>query len=30
MSYNENISIFHNSIKTFTKLPYWKFKNKKI
>lgn len=30
MSYIENISIFHNSIKTFTKLPYWKFKNKKI
>jgi len=30
ISYIENISIFHNSIKTFTKLPYWKFKNKKM
>ena len=29
MSYFENISIFHNSMKTFTKLPYCKFKSKK-
>jgi len=29
MSYLENISIFHNSMKTCIKLPYYKFKNKR-
>lgn len=29
MSYFENVYIFHNSIKTFTKMPYYKFKTKK-
>jgi len=29
MSYFENISIFHNSMKTCIKLPYYKFKSKR-
>ena len=29
MSYFENVYIFHNSMKTFTKMPYYKFKTKK-
>lgn len=30
MSYSDNICIFHKSMKTLTKLPYFKLKNKKI
>jgi len=30
MSYLENIYIFHKSMKTLTKLPYYKLKSKKI
>ena len=30
MSYLENIHIFHKSMKTFTKLPYYKLKSKQI
>ena len=30
VSYFENISILHNSMKTFTKTPYYKFKSKKV
>ena len=30
MSYSENICTFHKSMKTLTKLPYFKLKNKKI
>jgi len=30
MSYLENFHIFHNSMKTFTKMPYYKLKIKKI
>jgi hypothetical protein len=29
ISYLENVVILHNSLKTFTKLPYCKFKTKK-
>ena len=29
MSYLENICIFHQSMKTFTKLPYYKLKSRK-
>jgi hypothetical protein len=29
MSYLDNVFIFHSSIKTFTKMPYYKFKGKK-
>ena len=28
-SYFENISILYNSMKTFTKIPYYKFKSKR-
>ena len=30
LSYLENISGFHNSLKVFTKIPYYKFKSKKL
>ena len=30
LSYIENISVFHNSMKTFTKMSYYTFKSKKI
>lgn len=30
MSYVENISIFHKYMKTFTKLPYYKLKSRKV
>jgi len=30
LSYLENISVFHNSMKTFTKMSYYTFKSKKI
>jgi hypothetical protein len=29
MSYFENVSIFHNSMKIYTKTPYYKFRSKK-
>jgi len=29
ISYIKNVTIFHNSIKAFTKLPYYQFKSKK-
>jgi len=29
MSYCDNVFILHNSMKTFTKIPYHKFKSKK-
>jgi len=30
LSYNENVSLFHNSMKFVIKMPYYKLKNKKI
>ena len=30
LSYIENVSIFHKSMKTLIKMPYYKFKSKKL